>query len=258
MYLVVSYPKSGATWFQFLMYFCFHDSFISSEDIVQFYPPIINRSLVNKNKQNRSVFFAKSHQLPHELNLKDKDIKGIIYLFRNPYDVLASKVNHHINEGSLRLKFKHYRERFINQELKAEEHNLKTSWTYHINSWLNLTYTNKICYVQYESLIQDPLIVLSRLNNELNFDITSEDINRSISNSSLRQMKKIEKEEITNKTKGLFYSPKRRLTAKFFKTSFINKGKVNSHKEVLSPVVQKKAHEIFDSSEKRLLAVYKS
>ena len=245
MYLVVSYPKSGATWFQFLMFHCYNEKFETSKDIARFYPPLKNIRQIRKNKQEKAISFAKAHELPSELNLRSINPKAIIYILRNPFDVLASKINHHTNEGSLRLRFRSFKNKYINQQLLAEENYEVGSWNYHTRQWLTEIHPYKIHLIKYEDLIKNPFEQLSRLNLELNMELSRNELARAVNKSSFESMKTIEKKEITKRIDGLFYSPKRYYTAKFLKTSFVNKGKVNNYKAVLETVHVKRAKEVF-------------
>lgn len=245
MYLVVSYPKSGATWFQFLMYHCYNQNFDTSKDIAQFYPPVRNLRQIRKNKVDKAISFAKSHDLPSQLNLTALKPKAIIYLLRNPLDVLASKINHHTNEGSLRLRFSSFKNKYINQQLLAEENYEIGSWNFHTRQWLTESHPYKIHLVKYEELIKNPFEQLSSLNLELNMELTKKEIERAVNKSSFESMKTIEKKEINKRIGGLFYSPKRYFTAKFLKTSFVNKGKVNNYRAVLRTEHVKRAKEAF-------------
>jgi len=254
MYLVVSYPKSGATWFQFLMYFAHHHSFETTQDIIDFYPPVLNRKQIIQNQKDRAISFVKSHKLPKHTDFKSLKPKAIIYLLRNPYDVLASKINHHINEGSIRLILNVFKTKYLIKELQYEGEKRITSWTRHINEWLLVEPPFPLHIVHYEDLINQPYAEIKKLNDDLVLGLKPQDIERAVINASFKKMKETERREMSNKTKGLFYSHNRRLTSKILKTSFINKGKINHHKEVFSPKLKTLANAIFAPTEKLIKA----
>ena len=53
LYYVVSYPKSGATWFRTLMYSLFNGKATGSREISEFYPELPNEMDLIKKKHRK-------------------------------------------------------------------------------------------------------------------------------------------------------------------------------------------------------------
>src|SRR5690606_26284979 len=99
MIYVTSYPKSGATWFQFLMYSCFRGKISSSIEVMQYYPEVFHTDSINARLKSNDILFIKNHfAFNKELPYYEK-IQGCIYLVRNPLDVCFSRINHLEYEG---------------------------------------------------------------------------------------------------------------------------------------------------------------
>lgn len=244
---VTSYPKSGATWFQFLIYSCYKGSYRSSREVLRFYPPANRIKLIEQSKQD-PVFIkshaAFSHQLPHLV----ADSR-VILLVRHPLDVILSLINHHINQGSLRLLLPYFKRRYIKNFIKENKANNKKSWCYHLNTWLKQE-TYPLQVIRYEDLISDPVNTLMGLRNAYKLDFDDQAIRAAVDYCSIQNMKDLELKEFENKTAGLFYSQRRSLTKKIFKSSFVNKGGSSDRAANFSEAQLREAVD--------LLAMYKS
>lgn len=245
MYLVSSYPKSGATWFQFLMYNYFHEDLKSSFDVLKFYPPIHNSQLIEKNLKRGKTFFVKSH-LPYSTELPyHNSFKGFIYIYRNPLDVLNSLNNHHINEGSLRLKFSYFRNKLFEQEVQKALNAETKSWNTNMTSWFTNNLGDKLFLIKYEDLLKDPLRTLVLLNRKLKLGWNHKFMNRAIRKSSFKNLSDLESYETKNKIRGMFYRKNRYYTKLFFNSNFINLGKSKSYTDNVPLAIQLRAIEAF-------------
>lgn len=241
--LVSSYPKSGATWFQFLIYSCYNGQFTSSREVLRFYPPQNRKELIHKSKQD--PLFIKTHSAygPSIPYLTEKT--KCILIVRNPLDVAFSLINHHKNQGSLRLLLSIFQKKFIadyfNENIAVKD----SSWSYHIASWKE---QNKypLQIITYEELINLPKETLIKLRDTYQLKFSDEDISKAVKFCSLENMKALEKREVTMKVAGLFYSKRRKLTNKVLKSSFINKGGSGNYKSKLSSANLDRAAKIFN------------
>ncbi len=247
--LVSSYPKSGATWFQFLIYSCYNGNFSSSKEVLRFYPPGNRVQLIENSKYD--PLFIKTHgaysnKLPF-INRKSK----CIIIVRHPLDVALSLINHHKNQGSLRLVIPYFKRKFLEQFLKDNTSDIKLSWNHHCQSWLDQTKL-PLHIIKYEDLIRDPESTLKNLRNNYSLGFSDEAIALAVDYCSIEKMKSLEQKELDHKIAGLFYSKRRRITKLLLQSSFINKGGSSNHYTTFSDNYILKAAKIFNDNLKRL------
>ena len=234
LYYVVSFPKSGATWFRMLMYTLFHQKSNSSAEIQSFYPEVDNQEdLIENNIKSGKPFFVKSHYCyKKDLKYIDK-ARAIICIVRNPFNVMMSKLDHYIYEGVEWVRNEKGVDRFVDEFLNAaklppnmENDKIHGGWNYHLMSWNNAKLKIPIHFIRYEDLIDDAFNTLNQLCQRLEFDFSDEEIRNAIELSNFSNMKNIEKKELENETPGMFYSPLRRESyLEDNSHMFVNKGK---------------------------------
>lgn len=247
--LVSSYPKSGATWFQFLIYSCYNGNFSSSKEVLRFYPPSNRQRLIENSKQD--PLFIKTHAVySRELPFINQNSKCII-IVRHPLDVALSLINHHKNQGSLRLVLPYYKKIFLNQFLNENTSYTKSCWKCHSQSWLDQTKL-PLHIIKYDDLIRDPESTLRELRNNYRLEFSDKAISLAVDYCSIENMKSLEQNELENKVAGLFYSKRRRITKRLLQSSFINKGGSSNHKATFSDEYLNKAADIFNDLLKRL------
>lgn len=254
MILVSSYPKSGATWFQFLIYACYNGAFQSSRQIINFYPSINRDRIIEKRQKEEKELFVKSHANFHktsayktDITPYKKDISSCIYLVRHPLDVMVSLVNHHQNQGAILLRFKYKQQQFFQNYISDNQKVLEHSWNYHINSWLSQEEI-PIKIIKYEDLLKDPIQTLMDLNENLHLGLAKESIITACKLCSLNNLKALEQKELKNKKAGLFYSPRRKLMHTLFRTQFVNKGKSKVYQDSLNAKLLSKANKALNNN----------
>ena len=229
---ISSYPKSGNTWMR-----CFLSSYIFSKNgeftfdllknIVQF-PTLRHYRNVNIIPSNllesakgwvlaqdamnldNKIKFIKTHNALCNINnypFTNKDnTLGVIYLVRDPRDVLVSYSNHtsmdfnSILDVILRSKNPSYiSSKGVNiSKIQVTDivGSIMGNWSENYNSWKNLNFGKKII-IKYEDLINKPfetfLKVIIFLNDLYGLKIDEEKIKKSIISTSFSQLQQLEK-----------------------------------------------------------------
>jgi len=246
---VSSYPKSGATWLQFLIFCCYNGPFKSSKEVLRFYPPSNRNKLIEKNSHN--PLFIKSHAAhSRQISLLDDNARCIL-LVRHPLDIGHSLINHHKNQGSLRLLLPYFQNKFLMTFLNENKSNENTSWNYHSASWLKQKQF-PLHIIRYDDLITQPIPILAHLRNVYELEFTDKDIANAVDLCSIEKMKALEKKELDQKIAGLFYSRRRKLTKRLLKSSFVNKGGTLDHQTKFTESYLNNAADIFNPMLKEL------
>jgi hypothetical protein len=180
---IVEFPKSGITFLSFLLsnlavrvnkiplqptYFNLEQFVIDIHQTTGLTP----RSIINPR-------FIKSHH--HHTNA----FKQVIYVVRNPVDVLVSYFNY---TNTVKIIYFDSFSTFIRHENRGIK-----AWINHTQSWLNRkAYHQKIYVVKYEDLVQNPAETLTDLGNMLGYSFSEEDVLESIQASSMENMRESE------------------------------------------------------------------
>ena len=220
--LLASYPKSGNTYLRsFLSTYFFSKDGTYNFDLLKnirqypksslFYNLGINiadkhevakshlkvQSTLNKEKGLR---FLKTHSgLVKMDGYSFTDLNnslGVIYIVRDPRDVIISFSHHNNQPVSETLKMIE-----DNYVLDNEENRVPVymgSWSFHYNSWKSFKNSNKYLLVKYEDLISDKekifkniLIFIKKLSHG-NFQINENKIKKVIQEIEFEKLKKLE------------------------------------------------------------------
>lgn len=217
IYFVISYPKSGATWFRLLMYALFHQEIENSNEVQKFYPELPNQETqVKENIGKKLDFFIKNHEAySKEIKYLDKANK-IIYIARNPFNCMLSKLDHYKYEGVNWVNNDNGFTKFCNEFMdNANKPPNKTSdklhggWNYHIRSWTESDLNIPVITIKYEDLTKDTFHCLKDLCKKMDWEFEDAQIEKAVELASFDKIKQLEIEELTSKTPGMFYSEKR-------------------------------------------------
>lgn len=219
LYYVASYPKSGATWFRTLMYGLFEGAPEFSREVQQFYPELPTEiDIVRKNIETKKpLSFIKSHYAyEKDMEFLDK-CTGVIYITRNPLNVMLSKLDHYKYEGVKWVESDEgllkFCEDFIQESNKSPGTKKDLShggWVYNVISWLKSDLNIPLIHITYEDLINDGLKVLTQLNETFKWGKNEKEITRALQIASFENVRKLEEKELKGDIKGMFYSPKRK------------------------------------------------
>lgn len=223
---LASYPKSGNTWVRcFLEAYFLGDvdineilSSVSDDiahvhqmgdgsditelpiDIQQLARPMAMARLVKMHDHYRNgqfPLFIKTHQ-PHlvangiEL-IPECLTKAVVYLVRDPRDVLPSYSKHmgcDLDKGLDWMQDK-YRTLSGGGDRVGE---LTSSWDNHVNSYLNAD-THNVLWVRYEDLLADPEKMFSRILKHSGVEPDADKVKAAIELTRLDRLKRMEKEK---------------------------------------------------------------
>lgn len=181
-----SFPRSGNTYLSFLitninLIKSKSDLSVNFFNIHQFVPDIDSGRDIGKNLLPFPNFrIIKSHAKFH------KDYKFVIYILRNPFDVMLSYYSFHKNLNNFNDSFS----KFIRSDLYGIK-----NWVSHVNSWTNnLNAEKSFILIKYEDLVEDPVKELSILYEQLGLNISIDIIEKAVELSSKTNLKKLEKQ----------------------------------------------------------------
>jgi len=252
IYWLASYPKSGNTWMRAIISnylvnaeeavkindfqtdgiassrsFFNENLCIPSEDLnleeIQAYQPDMYREFVKDSKKD---LYIKVHDAYILNKLKEplfpKDVtKGVLYIVRNPLDVVVSYAHHNSSEVSKSIKNINDNNFIVSKPKKTLPSQLPQvmlSWSNHVESWMNSPLP--ICIIRYEDMLEKPFETFSKALSFLGFEIEKERLEKAIKFSSFKELKKQEEKDSFNE---------KPINSK----SFFRNGKINSYLDSL-------------------------
>ncbi len=241
---MASYPKSGNTWFRCFMEALLTgkvdinqintDGIFSSRALFDGVTDIDSRMLDEEEVKLRLAQVYRSHlQFAQRLEFTKVhdayscDRRGepifpsdvshkVIYLVRNPLDVVASFANHNSStvEQAIRLMNKPngYLARQKNGlNINNQLPQLMYSWSGHVESWLNQKKI-EVILMRYEDTKQDPVGNFHRALTEVGLKVTKKKVREAVALAKFDRLKKMEEEvgfrEKNSKVKSFFRSGK--------------------------------------------------
>lgn len=175
---IVEFPKSGVTWLSFLLASIQNsiDGFDVELTFYNHHKYVIDVHQLRGSSINRknSVTYIKSHSHFNPFYY------FVIYLVRNPFDVMVSYYNFSCSKG--------YTESF-DLFLKSPKTGV-LAWKRHINSWCyKKVDAQRIHFLRYEDLIEDPGATLNALYLNFGQNVNNEIIKKSIQVSNIENMR---------------------------------------------------------------------
>jgi len=251
---LVSYPKSGNTWYRIFL-----TNLISSNDkpasinnlkktpissarhmfeestgldssnfsfneIDNIRPCIYKNISDNKNKD----FFIKVHDA-YIINKKKKPVfpkeasKGIIYFLRNPLDVVVSYAHHSGVSYDKTIKLMNNNKYSLcgtKNKLHNQLRQQLTNWSSHPISWIENDQI-PICLIRYEDMHLDSINTFYKTIKFLNLDYNRKDVEKALELSDFEKLKEQEQKQ------GFREKPQNA-------ESFFRKGKIGSWREELT------------------------
>jgi len=222
---LVSYPKSGNTWFRIFLsnlfsdspqpvnindltettissnrsiidsYLGMHSSELTAEEIDKLRPNVF-RSFSDEKEETA---YVKTHEA-WTLNSGKKPIfpkeitKGVLYIIRNPLDIAISYSYHNndsIDETITILNDDSSRLCEKKDKLNLQTQQILTSWSDHVSSWIDDSKL-PVHIIRYEDMLDHPLDSFKNAIDFLNLEYEESEIINAINNSSFDTLKEVE------------------------------------------------------------------
>lgn len=276
---LASYPKSGNTWIRtFISSIIFSKDGISNfnnlEKIPQypmrrhFHNLIENFQNINEIKKNwiisqdkmnldNKIKFIKTHHVNCKIGTDSftnlDNTKGVIYIVRDPRNVVTSIKNHfslNTYEDAKKFIFDEHRWLgFISHKNKIGDNKFPTlisSWSTNYQSWKNMS--ENFLLIKYEDLLMDPdnefAKIVKFLSSILNIEFNKNIITEAIKTSSFDNLKKLEKSGLFGESVA---DPK-----SGDKIDFFYLGPKNDWKKLLDNKISKEIEQKFQNEMKEL------
>jgi len=276
---IASYPKSGNTWVRSLL-----STYLYSEDgnfnfnllkkILKFpskkYLGYFTKDLsdikqvseywiaaqerINLYNENNSILL-KTHSalctLENNPFTNKKNTQAVIYIVRDPRNVITSVANHYSCSIQESFNFMIDNEKILtNDKWGGKDFGISEilgSWSQHYKSWQNIRFA-PILNIKYEDLMNDTKNSLIKILNFLkqfnDINIDEKKILKVIKSCNFENLRKMEKNE------GFAEAVISEKTNK--KIQFFHLGEKNNWKNLLNPEMEKKVREIFKNEMKEL------
>jgi hypothetical protein len=212
---LASYPKSGNTWVRFLIANLIvgkaADSGLLTRQI-----PDIGESISGHYLLGRKTTIVKTHwKFTTELPLREDTI-GVIYILRNPIDVLESNQNYaFMRSGNLRREASpeqvatlahKFAETYIAEGGHPQFRQFGVgSWEENVRSWTWPDIAFPRLILRYEDIKTDTPGRLGQICRFLKLRRNDAEIERAVSAASMEAMKAMEAREIAARTEGFFF-----------------------------------------------------
>lgn len=184
---ISSYPRSGTTLTQWILYLLSHDEQPDPEHLTKA-SPWFERSLAigELDSEDLDAFPSprvfKSH-LPREWL---PDGARYIYVEREPLDVLVSYFHFYLSYLGFEGSLDDFYERFMDGRLQYG------SWFDHVEGWRAHASDPDVLIIRYEDLIRDRKRSIERIVEFLGWDCDERSVDRAIIESSFHAMKRRE------------------------------------------------------------------
>lgn len=220
---IVTYPKSGTTLLQMILYCLTTDGSMEFNHIYEVSPWIRNDSLKRmKPRELPSPRLIKSHDKAHYF---EKGVKGrFIFVYRDGMDVAVSHYHQNKNYNNPKLEFDSYLETFF----KTKE------WFKFCRGWFRNKHNFPILYLRYEDILNDKRSAINQMIKFLKITPSEDQIERALEYSSFEFMKEHEDK---------FGEPKPEHEKIY--DQFIRKGKSGEGKSMFSDIQNQKYKSLF-------------
>lgn len=225
---LVSYPKSGNTWFRIFLTNLLKVK-VNSADInsLNWIPVSCDRTLIdNEIGINSSDLthqevdallpdvyrsFAKKQQLRflkvHEAWRKNANdvvlfppeiTAGVIYLVRNPLDIVISYAHHEnisIDESIQIINNEKFSLANYSNSLYTQLPQNISSWSKHVESWLHTDHQLPVNCIRYEDMVANPIDTFHRTIKNIGLQHTITEVKSALKKSDFRQLQQQESKQ---------------------------------------------------------------
>ncbi|MEI6137633.1 MAG: sulfotransferase domain-containing protein [Mariniphaga sp.] len=221
---LVSYPKSGNTWFRiFLSNYLNNRSIPATLEEIESTPIAGNATLFEEltglnpfeltpeevdfyrpeiykfaSREIEGISYRKTHDA-YTFNSNGEPLfpedctKAAIYFIRNPLDVCVSYANHSASQVEKTIKLLLNEKGFIAGKRNGQLRQMLLSWKGHVESWQNQT-AIPIHFVRYEDMKLRPIEIFGTAIRFLGLEYDEERLIRSIGHSDFKLLQKMEEE----------------------------------------------------------------
>lgn len=177
---IVSFPKSGTTLMQMMLYQMTTDGNMEFDHIYEVSPWIRNASIMNEPvPELPSPRIIKSHDFYYYFKSKPKG--KFIFVYRNGEDTALSFYHQNMNYNNINEEFNEYLKKFMKRS--------KNNWFYFCKAWFENKRKFPILYVRYENLKKDKRTEIYRIAEFCGLEINNEIVERTLERSSFDFMK---------------------------------------------------------------------
>ena len=178
---VCEFPKSGITYFMHLCCSAVFEDEVNYFNLDQHIVDVHKRSKLNNQTPFGLPTFYKNH---YEFSKRQRNFPYIIYLFRDPVDVFVSYHNY-VSYFLTEYKDQSFT-KFIRSRFGVDR------WNSHTSSYLNVPNSTFFIPIEYDRLVSQPEIVLSRLNKLFGWELESDKIAYAVNRSKKENMETVE------------------------------------------------------------------
>lgn len=183
--LVASYPRSGSTWLRFLLFSALANRRPDFE-LVDLHIPGVYRGWRSAMVLSPGGRLLQTHE-PNR-----KEYKRVLYLVRDPRDVVCSEFRYQRGTGALRdaAPFEVFLSAFCESGV-----NRFGTWGSHVDSYQHPPREARIKTVRFEDLLGNTKAQLAGILDWLGQPTSEDRLDVAVEQSSLSEMKRIEKRE---------------------------------------------------------------
>jgi hypothetical protein len=184
---LVSYPKSGSTWARFLLAALANPTeTVSFANIDSLLPSISSRSKRDLRNQPRPRLI-KSHEY------FDARYKNVIYVVRDPRDVVLSQYRFFLKRGAIDDGYA--LDRFVSRFMTGDL-NEYGSWGENVGSWLAARNgSSRFLLLRYEDMLAQTANELTKVADFLGMKVSPEHVARCVEQGSADRMRDLEKKQ---------------------------------------------------------------
>lgn len=196
---LVSYPRSGNTWMRTIISNLLYRKSVDGLKDLQYYVPDIHVKTYADEVVPAKFHVIKSHFAYQNNSNNIKKYKRVVYIIRDPRDVVLSHYRYQKYLSSYNSGFENFFIDWINGRVWP------CSWQEHVNSWTgDGTHELEINLhvIRYEDLLSDTTGQIVKLIDFLEFDISREAIQQAIASASAEKMRLKEKHSMREEEKA--------------------------------------------------------
>lgn len=187
---IVSYPKSGNTWTRFLIANLVHPEMRPDFSNINQIIPEPEAASTRELAKTPRPRILKSHEY------FDPRYRRIIYIVRDPRDVVLSQYHFHMKRG--RIDESYPIEKFV-KSFVAGETSGYASWGENVAGWLATRYNSPgFLLLRYEDMLVNTAAELSKIATFLELDADTQRVEFAVKQSSADRMRELEKKQSGN------------------------------------------------------------